>query len=394
MASLLLALIYLAFISLGLPDSLLGSGWPVIHVELGVPVSYMGIVTMIISGCTIISSLLADRLIHKFGTSRVTVVSVILTAVALVGFSFASKFWMLLVLAIPYGLSAGAIDAALNNYVALHYSSRHMSWLHCFWGVGTIVSPFVMSYALTNATWNRGYLIVGILQTVIAAILLVTLPVWKKTGHESLQATGQKPIGLLGALKIRGVPFLLFGFLCYCAAESTAMSWSSTYFVEVKGIGEAQAAQFASLFYIGMTVGRFVSGFIAGKLGDRRMIILGTLIAAVGIVILFLPFDVPALSLAAFIVIGLGCAPIYPSIIHSTPFNFGAEHSGAIIGIQMASAYVGSTFMPPLFGLLGRHFGFGFMPIWLAAFLAVMIVMMETTFRLTAKTREGLPAGK
>ena len=383
MASLLLALIYLAFISLGLPDSLLGSGWPVIHAELQVPVSYMGIVTMIISGGTIASSLLADRLIHKFGTAAVTVTSVFLTAVALVGFSFANKFWMLLVLGIPYGLGAGAIDAALNNYVALHYSSRHMSWLHCFWGVGTIVSPFVMSYALTNATWNDGYLIVGILQSAIGVILLVTVPVWKKTGHEAMQSTGQKAIGLFGALKIKGVPFLLLGFLCYCAAESTAMNWASTYFVEVKHISEAQAAQFASLFYIGMTVGRFLSGFIAGKLGDRRLILLGTCIAAVGIVVLFLPFDVPALALAAFIVVGLGCAPIYPSIIHSTPFNFGAEHSGAIIGIQMASAYVGSTFLPPLFGLLGRHIGFAIMPIWLAVLMALMIVMIETTFRLT-----------
>lgn len=387
MASLLLALIYLAFISLGLPDSLLGSGWPVIHVELDVPVSYMGIVTMIISGGTIVSSLLADRLIHKFGTPAVTVVSVFLTAVALVGFSFCTRFWMLLVLGIPYGLGAGAIDAALNNYVALHYSSRHMSWLHCFWGVGTIVSPFVMSYALTNATWNDGYLIVGILQSVIGVVLLATLPVWKKTGHESLQPTQQKAIGLFGALKIKGVPFLLLGFLCYCAAESTAMNWSSTYFVEVKHITEAQAAQFASLFYIGMTVGRFISGFIAGKLGDRKMILLGTCIAAVGIVVLFLPFDIPALALAAFIVVGLGCAPIYPSIIHSTPFNFGAQHSGAIIGIQMASAYVGSTFLPPLFGLLGRHIGFEIMPIWLAVLMALMIVMTETTFRITARER-------
>ena len=280
MASLLLALIYLAFISLGLPDSLLGSGWPVIHLELNVPVSYMGIVTMIISGGTIISSLLADRLIHKFGTAAVTVVSVFLTAVALVGFSFCTKFWMLLVLGIPYDLGAGAIDAALNNYVALHYSSRHMSWLHCFWGVGTIVSPFVMSYALSNATWNDGYLIVGILQSVIGVVLLATLPVWKKTGHEGLQATEQKAIGLFGALKIKGVPFLLLGFLCYCAAESTAMNWASTFFVEVKHIEEAQAAQFASLFYIGMTVGRFLSGFIAGKLGDRKLILLGACIAA------------------------------------------------------------------------------------------------------------------
>ena len=387
MASLLLALIYLAFISLGLPDSLLGSGWPVIHVDLNVPVSYMGYVTMIISGSTIVSSLLADRLTHKFGTSRVTVVSVFLTAVGLFCFSVASEFWHLLLIAIPYSLGAGAIDAALNNYIALHYSSKHMSWLHCFWGVGTIVSPFVMSYALTSATWHRGYLIVGILQAVIGVVLLATLPIWKKTGHESLTATNEKAIGLFGALKIKGVPFLLLGFMAYCAAEATAMSWSSTYFVEVKGIDEATAAQFASLFYIGMTVGRFLSSFIAGKLGDRKMILLGSAVAAVGIVLLFLPFDIPALALAAFIIFGLGCGPIYPSIIHSTPFNFGAKHSGAIIGIQMASAYVGSTFMPPLFGLLGKNIGFEFMPVWFTAFFALMIVMIEATFRVTAKAR-------
>ena len=383
MYSLLLALIYLAFISLGLPDSLLGSGWPVMHVEFGVPVSYMGIVTMVISGGTIVSSLFSDRLTRKLGTPVVTVVSVFLTVFALFGFSCASRFWMLLVLAVPYGLGAGAIDAALNNYVALHYKATHMSWLHCFWGVGTIISPFIMRYALTHQTWNGGYRIVGFLQLAIALLLLVTLPVWKVNKTQT-EASG-KSLGLTAALRIRGVPFLLLGFFAYCAAESTTMQWASTYFVEVKGLPAEQAAGFAALFYIGITVGRFISGFLTDKLGDRRMIRLGTCILACGILALALPVRSYAAAFAAFLVIGLGCAPIYPCIIHSTPYNFGAENSGAIIGIQMASAYVGSTFIPPLFGLLGNAISFSIMPLYLLIFFALMITMVELTFRTTQK---------
>ena len=260
MYSFLLVLIYLAFISLGLPDSLLGSGWPVMHAELGVPVSYMGIVSMIISGGTIVSSLFSDRMTRKLSTRIVTVVSVFLTVIALFGFSFSNRFWMLTVFAIPYGLGAGAIDAALNNYIALHYKAKHMSWLHCFWGIGTIVSPFIMSYALANKTWNNGYRMVGFLQLAIAMLLLVTLPVWKV--NKAKYGESGKSIGLLGALKIKGVPLLLTGFFAYCAAEATAMQWASTYFVEVKGISAERAAGFAALFYIGITAGRFISGFL------------------------------------------------------------------------------------------------------------------------------------
>ena len=382
MYTLLLGLIYIAFISLGLPDSLLGSGWPAIHTDLRVPISYMGIVSMIISGGTIVSSLLSDRLTKKLGTRIVTVSSVFITAVALLGFSFSSRFWMLIVFAIPYGLGAGAIDAALNNYVALHYSSKHMSWLHCFWGVGTIVSPFVMSYALTNLNWQAGYRIVGFVQLGIGLLLLVTLPVWKVNKQPA--AAEQKHVGLLGALKIKGVPCLLIGFFAYCAMEATAMNWASTYFAEVKNISAEQAAQFASLFYIGITAGRFISGFVAGKLGDRKMIVIGTCILTCGIITLFIPAP-PAAALAGFIIIGFGCAPIYPCIIHSTPHNFGAENSGAIIGIQMASAYIGSTFIPPLFGLLGNLIGYTIMPVFLLIFMILMIVMVETTFRITHK---------
>ena len=388
MYSLLLALIYIAFISLGLPDSLLGSGWPVIHNDLNVPISFMGVVSMVISGGTIVSSLFSDKLTRKLGARIVTVSSVFLTAVALFGFSFSDRFWMLIVFAVPYGLGAGAIDAALNNYVALHYASKHMSWLHCFWGVGTIVSPFVMSYALTNSTWNQGYRIVGFIQLGIALLLLATLPVWKvhqnTNGHQET-----KSLGLTGALKIKGVPFLLIGFFAYCAAEATAMSWASTYFVEVKGINTERAAEFASLFYIGITVGRFISGFVTDKLGDRKMIVIGTCILSCGVISLLIPTSYEIVSLIGFVVIGLGCAPIYPCIIHSTPDNFGAENSGAIIGIQMASAYVGSTFIPPLFGLFGNAVGFSVMPVYLLAFFALMIIMTEATFRITGK-----PGGK
>lgn len=387
MYSFLLALIYLAFISLGLPDSLLGAGWPVMHTELGVSVSFMGIISMVISGGTIVSSLLSDKLTHKFGTRTVTVASVLLTVAALFGFSFSGSFSMLIIFAVPYGLGAGAIDAALNNYVALHYKAKHMSWLHCFWGVGAIISPFIMSFALKNLNWNSGYRIVGFIQLAIALLLLVTLPVWKINKTESTADT--KRVGLTAALKIKGVPFLLIGFFAYCAAEATAMYWASTYFTEVKGISGDRAASFAALFYIGITLGRFASGFITERLGDRRMILLGTGILACGITILLIPVRSYMTAFAAFLVIGFGCAPIYPCIIHSTPANFGAENSGAIIGIQMASAYVGSTFIPLLFGLFGNAVGFSVMPVYLLAFFALMIIMTEATFRITGK-----PGGK
>ena len=381
MYTFLLALIYIAFISLGLPDSLLGSGWPVMHEDLNVPISFMGIISMIISGGTIVSSLFSDKLTRRFGTQVVTVASVFLTAVALLGFSWSGHFVMLMVFAIPYGLGAGAIDAALNNYVALHYTSRHMSWLHCFWGVGTVISPFVMSYSLTTSTWNTGYRLIGLIQMAIGLLLLVTLPVWKVNRPKAESSSEAK--GLVSVLKIKGVPFLLTGFFAYCAAEATAMGWASTYMTEVKGVDAVQAARFASLFYIGLTVGRFLGGFIMNKLGDRRMILLGASILTCGILILLIPSESLLVPLAGFIITGLGCAPIYPCIIHSTPSNFGAKNSGSIIGIQMASAYIGSTFMPPLFGLLGNRISFAILPLYLALFVILMVSMTETTFRVT-----------
>lgn len=375
----LLALIYIAFISLGLPDSLLGSAWPAIRGELNVPVSFLGVVSMIISGGTVLSSLLSDKLISRLGTRAVTVISVFLTAAALIGFFFADSFPVLAVFAVPYGLGAGAVDAALNNYVALRYPSGHMSWLHCLWGAGAIAGPFIMGHAISTSTWHFGYLAVGLVQTAIGLLLLVTLPVWKANGADGEKR--RKSIGLKAALKIKGVPQILIGFFAYSAAEATAMNWASTYFVEAKGLTAEQAAQFAALFYIGITAGRFLSGFVTGRLGDRRTIVIGTCVLSCGIIAMAVPVGVPALSAAGFVVAGLGCAPVYPCIIHATPGNFGAENSGAIIGMQMAGAYTGSTFIPPLFGLLGSAAGFAVLPCFLLAFAVLMITMTELSFR-------------
>ena len=383
---LLLAVIYLAFISLGLPDSLLGSAWPTIRIAFDVPLSYMGIVSMIISGGTIVSSLMAEKLIKRFETKIITTVSVFLTSIALFGFSTATDFWQLCLWGIPYGLGAGAIDASLNNYVALHYSSRHMSWLHCFWGIGTIVSPYVMSYALTHTVWNDGYRTVSFIQLAIAAVLVLALPLWsvnKPKGAETGK-TGEsgetKVLGLKGALKIKGVATLLAGFMAYCAAEATTMLWASSYLEGTKGAGKEEAAALGSLFFIGITAGRFLAGFISDKLGDNKMIRLGTGIALFGALLVAVPFKITAII--GFVIIGLGCAPVYPCIIHSTPKNFGAENSQGIIGIQMASAYVGSTFMPPLFGLIANHISLYLMPLYLVFFLVLLLIMLSKTEKL------------
>lgn len=374
---LLLAVIYLAFISLGLPDSLLGSAWPTIRTALDVPLSYMGFVSMIISGGTIISGLMSERLTKKFGTKYVTLISVLLTAIALFGFSTVKEFYQLCLWGIPYGLGAGAIDAALNNYVALHYKSKHMSWLHCFWGVGTIVSPYVMSYALVHTSWSNGYRTVSYLQFGIAAVILLTLPLWKANKSADEAENGGELLGLKGALRIKGVPCLLTGFFAYCAAEATTMLWASSYLEGVRGATKDEAAAFGSLFFIGITAGRFLSGFISDKVGDNRMIRIGTGIALSGVLLIVLPLKIT--SLIGFIIIGLGCAPVYPCIIHSTPRNFGAENSQGIIGIQMASAYVGSTFMPPVFGLIANHISLKLMPLYLAFFFILLLAMLSKT---------------
>lgn len=379
MFSLLLAIIYLAFVSLGLPDSLLGAGWPVIQEELNVPLSYAGIITMIISAGTIVSSLFSDRVIRKFGTGVVTAVSVAMTAVALFGFSFAGSFSVLCVLSIPFGLGAGAVDAALNNYVALHYSSRHMSWLHASWGVGVTISPNIMSVCLAKQYgWEMGYRSVAILQTILVIVLVVTLPLWKqKTNEAGTQEVVPKVLSFSQALRIKGVPYVLMAFFGFCALEATAGLWASSYMVGFRGVDVETAARFAALFYLGETAGRFLNGFVADKFGDRMMIRVGIIGMIIGVIMVLLPIESNMIALCGLVVIGLGAAPVYPCIIHSTPINFGKENSQSLVGIQMASAYIGSTFMPPIFGLIAQYINIGFYPIYLGIFAVLMLVMTE-----------------
>lgn len=379
MFSLLLVIIYLAFISLGLPDSLLGSGWPVMQQALAVPLSYAGVLTMIISGGTIVSSLFADRLIRKFGTGNVTTFSVALTAVALMGFSFADSFWVLCVWSVPYGLGAGAVDAALNNYVALHYSSRHMSWLHASWGVGVTISPNIMGFCLARQYgWEMGYRNVAILQIILVLILIVTLPLWKRQKNSGgTEEVTPNVLTLSRAFKIKGVPYVMIAFFGFCALEATAGLWASSYMVGFRGIDVETAARFAALFYLGETVGRFFNGFVSDYFGDRVMIRMGIIVMIIGIIMVALPVDIEAVALCGLVVIGLGAAPVYPCIIHSTPVNFGKENSQSLVGIQMASAYIGSTFMPPVFGLAAQYIDIGFYPLYLSIFAILMLVMTE-----------------
>lgn len=385
MTHLLLAIIYIAFISLGLPDSLLGSAWPSIYTEFGVPLSYAGIISMIIAFGTIISSLQSDRLTRKLGTGKVTAISVVMTALALFGFSVSHSFAMLCLWAIPYGLGAGSVDASLNNYVALHYESKHMSWLHCMWGVGATLGPYIMGFALTGGNgWNMGYRYIGILQIVLTAVLVFSLPLWKgsKTTATDFTDTSRKPLSLPEIIRIPGAKEVMLCFFCYCALEQTTGLWTSSYLTLYKGILPETAASFASLFFIGITIGRALSGFVTMKLSNVQMIRLGQVLIAVGIITMLLP-GLPLFSLIGLILIGLGCAPIYPCIIHSTPAHFGAERSQAIIGVQMASAYIGTCLMPPLFGILANRITVALLPLYLLAVLLIMVLMHELLTRKT-----------
>ncbi|WP_193596605.1 MFS transporter [Microbacterium sp. YJN-G] len=394
MYALLLAIIYIAFISLGLPDALVGSGWPVMHDDLGVPLAFAGILTMIIAAGTIASSLASERLTRRFGVGVVTAASVGMTASALLGFAFADSFWMLCLWAIPYGLGAGAVDAALNNYVALHYAARHMNWLHSFWGVGASISPFIMGAAISSGQgWSSAYQTVGLIQVALTVALFASVPLWARVdrarpeaahrahepGPEGRATTGHVRLGV--ALRIPGVLLILAAFFAYCAIESTAILWASTYLVSERGIDPALAATFGALFLLGITAGRFLSGFIADRIGDRALIRGGFILVGVGIGLMALPLPTDVPALAGLVIAGLGCAPIYPAIVHSTPANFGAGNSQAIIGIQMAAAYTGSTIMPPLFGGLSAWTGMWILPFFLLLLVALGLVMSETLNR-------------
>jgi len=399
--SLLLAIIYLAFISLGLPDSLLGAGWPVMQRDLGVPVGFAGILTMIIAAGTVLSSLASERLTRRFGAGLVTAVSVGMTAAALVGFSVSGQFWMLCLWAIPYGLGAGAVDAALNNYVALHYAARHMNWLHSFWGVGASISPFIMSHAISAGLgWSGAYLTVGVIQAALTFALLVSLPLWGRV-HAARSVKNEPDqdaaadhsgetrshVSLAQALRIPGVTLILAAFFAYCALESTAILWASTYLVDARGVAPATAAAFASLFLLGITAGRFLAGFVADRIGDRLLIRGGFVAIGAGVVMLALPLPTNVVALAGLVVAGLGAAPIYPAIIHSTPVNFGRRNSQAIIGIQMAAAYAGSTLAPPAFGAISGWTGLWILPLTLLLLVALGLVMSERLNRLVERSR-------
>lgn len=370
----LLMMIYLSFISLGLPDSMLGSAWPAMNVSLNAPLWGAGLVQMLISFCTIISSLNSAKLIRRFGTGKLTAISVATTALALLGFSLAKNYAFLLLMAVPLGLGAGAVDAGLNNYVALHCEAKHMSWLHCFWGVGTIIGPMILSAVLrVGGSWATGYRAVGLIQCAVSALLFATLGMWKR-GNIQQEEYGAKALSVWEVLSLPGAKAGMVTFLCYCAVESTLGLWGATYISQVRGVDEATAASFGAMFYIGITAGRAISGFMAMKLLPKQMVRVGQALLALGCIFMMIPAG-STLSGIGLVVCGLGCAPIYPNIIQDTPVNYGTENSQAAIGVQMAFAYVGSTFLPSIFGALAGVGGYGLLPYFAIGICVLMTVL-------------------
>jgi fucose permease len=386
MATLLLVIIYMAFISLGLPDAVLGSAWPVIHENLNVSVSSVGIMTMIISGGTIISSLFSQKIIKVFGTGKVTMVSVAMTAIGLIGISVTPSYLGMCLLAIPLGLGAGSVDSALNNFVALHYEAKHMNWLHCFWGIGATAGPFLMSmFLLKENGWRTGYSTIGTIQAILVIVLIITLPVWKKfEKNEDVTEAEKRNTSITALLKLKGAKPTLLAFFCYCSVEATTGLWGSSFLVISKGISAEKAAKWVSLYYLGITVGRFLAGFIAMKFNNKKMIRLGQIISLCGAITLVIPFSI-YFQMVGLILIGLGCAPIYPAMLHETPSRFGSEMSQGIMGVQMATAYVGSTFMPPLFGIIGKYMAFNLLPFYLVAIVIIMILSTERVNQIICK---------
>lgn len=381
MFHLLLPVIYIAFISLGLPDALLGSAWPVMHQEMNMPVSYAGILSMIIAVGSVVSSLMSDRLTHRLGTGKVTAFSVAITAAALLGFSMTRSFWLLCLWAIPYGLGAGSVDASLNNYVALHYQSRHMSWLHCMWGVGATLGPVIMGAVLSGGHhWSGGYRIIGLLQIVLTIVLFMSLPMWKKRTENPSDVQSVKSLSLKEVMRLPGAKEVMISFFCYCALEQTSSLWVSSYLALYRGVPAQTAASLGSMFFIGITIGRGLNGFLTFRLTDTQLIRIGEVLIALGILALLLPLG-QATAIVGLIFIGLGCAPVYPCIIHSTPAHFGEERSQALIGVQMASAQLGICLMPPLFGLIANHISVSLLPFYLLVSLVCMAVMYERLLR-------------
>ncbi len=382
MGSLLLTVIYLIFISLGLPDSLLGSGWPKMQVAFNVPSSYAGYVSMTISFMTIISALLSPRLIKRFHTKWIVIVSIFMTILGLLGFSVSKEYWMLFLIAVPYGLGAGAIDASVNHYVANHYSSSAMNFLHCFYGVGAVISPYIMALALSKARWNEGYRWTAYVQAGILLVCILSLPLWKKTEETSDEEEIRNSAGIKDTLKVPGVILTLIAFYAYCSGEATCFLWTPSYFAGTKaGLSDELIASFGSLIFGGLMIGRLISGFISNKLGDRLLIRIGIAVEMLGIIMVFIPDTNYMVAAVGFVIIGTGMGPVYPAIQHMTPVNFGKRYSAAAIGLQMASAYVGSTFMPMTFGIIQEHIGIAIMPAYLLIFAVLNIGLLEIAYR-------------
>lgn len=382
MGSLLLTVIYLIFISLGLPDSLLGSGWPKMQIAFGVPSSYAGFVSMTIAFMTIISALLSPKLIRKYHTKWIVIVSIFMTILGLLGFSISTQYWMLFLIAIPYGLGAGAIDASVNHYVANHYSGSAMNFLHCFYGVGAVISPYIMALALSKARWNEGYRWTAFVQTGILLVCILSLPLWKKTEGNADGNENKDSAGIKETLKVPGVILTMVAFYAYCSGEATCFLWTPSYFAGTRtGLSDELIASFGSLIFGGLMLGRLISGFVSNRLGDRRLIRIGIAIELIGITMILIPGTHYMVAAVGFVVIGTGMGPVYPAIQHMTPLNFGKKYSAAAIGLQMASAYVGTTFMPMVFGLLQQHVGMAIMPIYLLVFAVLNITLLEVAYR-------------
>ena len=387
MVTLLLAIIYVAFISLGLPDSLLGSGWPAMHAAFSVPSSYAGYVSMAISFMTIISALLSPIMIKRFHTKWIVIVSIFLTVMGLIGFSISTSYAMLFVFAVPYGMGAGAIDASVNHYVANNYSGSVMNFLHCFYGVGAVISPNIMAVALSKASWNEGYRWTAYIQIFILLICIISLPLWKKNERDSNKQE-EEVAGIREALKRPGVVLTLIAFFAYCSGEATCFLWTSSYFAGVKeGLTDHLIASFGSLIFGGLMLGRLISGFVSNRLGDRMLIRIGIFVEVVGILLVMIPVASFIPAAIGFVIIGTGMGPVYPAIQHMAPTNFGERYSAAVIGLQMASAYIGSTFMPMIFGNIQEKIGIGIMPFYLLIFAVLNIWMLERTYVVLTGTK-------
>lgn len=387
MYSLLIAVIYLIFISLGLPDSLLGSGWPAMHAAFSVPSSYAGYVSMAISFMTIISALLSPIMIKRFHTKWIVIVSIFLTVMGLIGFSISTSYAMLFVFVVPYGMGAGAIDASVNHYVANNYSGSVMNFLHCFYGVGAVISPNIMAVALSKASWNEGYRWTAYIQIFILLICIISLPLWKKNESDSNKQE-EEVAGIREALKRPGVVLTLIAFFAYCSGEATCFLWTSSYFAGVKeGLTDHLIASFGSLIFGGLMLGRLISGFVSNRLGDRMLIRIGIFVEVVGILLVMIPVASFIPAAIGFVIIGTGMGPVYPAIQHMAPTNFGERYSASVIGLQMASAYIGSTFMPMIFGNIQEKIGIGIMPFYLLIFAVLNIWMLERTYVVLTGTK-------